>query len=197
MIANCRKFFDVPWHFGEPGAPAFEPVTPDEFSAHSHVDAVDGQEKISDYLASAVGWVENEVSRAIASRTQVLYLDYFPSGAVEWRLPPLASLTSVVYLDGSGQSVTLSPSLYRVSLTGKPARITPAYGQSWPTTYPVVDAIQITGVCGYANAEAVPACAKQAIRYMAALMFEHREPTETDLYIVQRMLDPIRWGGSV
>jgi uncharacterized phiE125 gp8 family phage protein len=178
------------------GTPSFEPVAADELSIHSHIDSPDGQELLTQYLAAARAWVENEVKSALTTRTATLYLDCFPDWEVEIRMPPLASVTSVVYLDSAGDSQTLSSSLYRSDTTSKPARITPAYGEIWPVTYDVTNAVTITATVGY-TASAVPECAKQAIRFMAGLMFEHREPTDADLYVVRRILDPIRWDGSV
>jgi len=179
------------------GAPDFEPLDPSDVV--DHIRAGDSPEVISmiaDYLTAAREWVENEIQVSLCQRTVTLYLDCFPCWEVEWRFPPLQSIASIVYLDYSGASQTLSASLYRVDATGKPGRITPTYGELWPCTYPVTKAITITGTAGYADAASVPASAKQAIRVLTKMMFDGGGVLCDDaLESVRRMLDPMRWEG--
>lgn len=196
MNATCNTFLNMQTSLVL-SAPTFEPVTPDELQTHAHIDAPDGQELISQYLLAARGWVENECKLALTTRTATLYLDYFPDWEIEVRMPPLASVTSVVYLDSAGDSTTLSSSLYRTDTTSRPARITPAYGEIWPVTYDVTNAVTVTATVGYSSTSLVPEPAKQAIRFLAAMMFEHRELTEVDFNVARRILDPIRWDGSL
>lgn len=179
------------------GTQSFEPVSVDDFQAHSHIDASDGTELLTQYLLAAQAFVENECKTALTTRTATLYMDCFPDWEVELRMPPLVSVTSIAYLDTNGDSTTLSSSLYRVDATSKPGRITPVYGGVWPVTQTTTNAVTITATVGYSSASLVPECAKQAIRLMAGLMYENREPTQADLYVVRRILDPIRWDGSV
>jgi uncharacterized phiE125 gp8 family phage protein len=178
------------------GSPTFEPVMPDELSIHAHVDAPDGQELLTQYLAAARAWVENEVKLSLTTRTATLYLDAFPYWDIEVRMPPLVSVSSIAYLDYNGSSQTLSASLYRVDATSKPGRITPVYGELWPDTIDTTNAVTVTATIGYTQGNC-PEAAKQAIRFLAAMMFEHREPAEVDLHVARRILDPIRWDGSL
>lgn len=179
------------------GDAQFEPVTASELSIHSHVDSPDGQELLSQYLMAARAWVENDCKLALSTRTATLYLDSFPLEYIEVRMPPLVSVSSITYVDYDGSTQTLSSSLYRVDAAGRPGRITPVYGNLWPNTPEVTNAVTVTATVGYASASAVPEAAKQAIRFMAGLFFEQREPMENDLMVVRRILDPIRWDGSL
>lgn len=174
-----------------------EPVDLADVLLHARVDGLEESESCAAYITSARIWVENELDTALAQRSVTLTLDEFPDDEIEFRFPPLNSITSIVYLDSSGASTTLSTSLYRVDTAGRPPRITPAYGQLWPYTYPVTSAITITASVGYSSAASVPVCAKQAIYYLAALMFKNREPSPEDLSIVRRILDPLRWTSEV
>lgn len=191
LFANTRHFLD-----GRQTAPAIEPLSPGEIVEHARANE-DEATVIADYISAARAWVENQVNLALGQRTVTLYMDEFPSWDVELRFPPLNSVTSIVYLDSSGTSTTLSTSLYRVDTTSRPPRITPAYGQFWPVTYSVSNAVTITASVGYTTTASVPQAAKQAIRYLAAMMYENREPTDEDLRIVNRILDPIRWEGAI
>jgi len=113
-----------------------------------------------------------------ATLTQVL--DAFPPNILYLRYPPATSITSIVYLDESGDSQTLAASVYRLDATSEPARVTLAYSQTWPATYAVTNAITVTYVAGYASAALIPATWKQAVLLGVGHYYEHRESV-TDL----------------
>lgn len=179
------------------GTPDFEPVLPGELAVHAHIDSADGEELLTAYLSAARSWVENELQMALASRTFTLYMDMFPAWEIELRMPPIATVTAVNYTDVNGASQVVDSSIYIVDTQNSPGRITPAFGKFWPYTRIVMNAVSVTGTCGYASAALVPEPAKQAIRYLAALMYEQREPSASDLMIAQRILDPLRWEGRL
>ena len=179
------------------GTPSFEPVLQGELSVHAHVDSTDGEELLSSYIAAARYWVENELQMALASRSFTLYMDTFPAWTIELRMPPVSAVTAVNYVDTNGNSQTWDSSKYIVDLVHSPARITPAWGLWWPYTRTIVNAVSVTGTCGYSSAANVPEPAKQAIRFMAALMYEQRDPQSSDIRIAQRILDPMRWEGRL
>lgn len=178
------------------GSPTFEPLDPRETA--DHIRAGDDSavvQLVADYLLVAREWVESEIHTSLSQRTITLYLDEFPTWEIEVRLPPLQSVSSIVYLDSGGTSTTLSSTLYRVDTTGFPGRITPAYAQIWPFTYPVTRAVTITATVGYTSADLVPNCAKQAMRILAKMMFDSGGILcEDGLTAVRRILDPLRWG---
>lgn len=90
--------------------------------------------------------------------------------------PPVASITSVQYIDDGGVLQTLDASMYQVDTDSEPARLLPAWGQIWPVTrYPQLSAVKITYVAGYASADAVPATTKQGIRLLLGHFYENRE----------------------
>lgn len=177
--------------------PTFEPLDARETADHLRAGddaAVVGL--ISDYLLAARLWVESYLQSSLGQRTITLYLDEFPCWEIDIRLPPLQSISSIVYLDTTGSSTTLSASLYRVDTTSRPGRITPAYGEIWPCTYCVTRAITITAVVGYTDASLVPSCAKQAMRILTKMMFDGGGMLcEDGLEAVRSMLGPLRWEG--
>ncbi len=99
----------------------------------------------------------------------------FPCDGVIW-LPkaPLVSVTSVSYVDPAGATQTWSSALYTVDApSGPKARvgcIVPNYGEIFPATRDVVNAVTIRFVAGYGAASAVPAlikaCLKEHMRAM-------------------------------
>ena len=107
------------------------------------------------------------------------YLDHHHVGggaALQMPLPPLQSITSITYLDANGVSQILAPSAYRVDAVSSPGRVTPAYGTSWPDTYPVSNAVVIRFIAGYGDAaENVPVKIRQWIMAMVGSMNENRE----------------------
>lgn len=197
MTDTCLNFIDVTAYLSDDTAPDFEPVSIEELMGHSYIDGDEQATLIRGYLVAARRWVENEIKTALCQRTAILYLDQFPE-VIEVRKPPLQSVTSLAYLDSSGASQTLtSTTNYRTTTASRPPRINPAYGTSWPATYPVPNAVTLTMVIGYATALAVPEEAKQAIRLLAGAFFQNREPTDIELNTVRRILDPLRWNGGV
>lgn len=116
---------------------------------------------LSTLIRSARELAEQELGRYLITQTLDAYLDEFPCGADgEIRLPPLQSVTSIVYTDDNGDEQTLDASLYRVDAVSIPARIHPAYGTTWPTTRRQSNAVRVRFVGGYGLAAAVPRCVK-------------------------------------
>lgn len=113
--------------------------------------------------------------------------------------PPLASVTSITYVDADGTTQTLAADAYQVDTSREPGRVCPAYGESWPSTRMQPEAVKVTYVAGYgASGSAVPQTAKEFIRAYAAWLFEHRgdESIEPPSYLVG-LLDPLLWGSYV
>lgn len=121
------------------------------------------------YIKSLIGTsqalAERLTRRALLTQTWRLVRDAFPCGSEPIVLPkpPLQSVTSVTYVDGDGveQSWGGSPLLYDVSAPSGPtagyARITPAYGQTYPATRAQAGAVTVTFVAGWASVDDVPA----------------------------------------
>lgn len=143
-------------------------------------------------IAAATQWVEAWLRRALIRRTYVYKVDGFP-GQAWWSDPPcwycggeillpyapLASVTSVTYLDGNGDSQTLSSSTaYEVDTGSTPGRVRLRYGQAWPQTLCHPLSVTITYVAGYGLSDAdVPEAIKAGLRLLAAHLYENREAT--------------------
>jgi uncharacterized phiE125 gp8 family phage protein len=97
--------------------------------------------------------------------------------------PPLASVTTIQYIDSGGTLQTLASSVYDVDTTSEPGRITLAYNQTWPETYGTANDITITYVAGYTDAAAFKAAmpaAYAAILLGVGHLYENRSAVTAD-----------------
>jgi hypothetical protein len=96
------------------------------------------------------------------------------AGVITLPRAPVVSVASVTYLDASGASQVLSPSAYVVA-PGAPGRLSPAFGQVWPNTYPVPAAVSVRFTAGYGpDASTAPEPFKQAILMYLTDLYENR-----------------------
>lgn len=114
-------------------------------------------------------------------------------------LPPLQTVDSIKYIDQDGVQQTLSSALYKVDTVSEPARLTPAYGQSWPATRNEASAVEIAFTCGYGLGAAVPQGIKNWILVRVGSMYEFREEVAIvgrsridPLPFMDGLLDPFR-----
>ena len=90
--------------------------------------------------------------------------------------PPLQSVASVKYIDGSGTLQTADPSTYRVVTGDEPGYIVLTTLPPYDTTRE--DAIQITFTCGYGPASAVPAGIVTAMKWIIGEAYGVRSDAE-------------------
>lgn len=163
--------------------PALEPLTLAEAKAQCRISSDQTEEDglLHSLIASAREQAETFTHRPLISQTWSLTLDSFGCSDVLWLpLPPVTTVSSIAYLDTAGVSQTWGSSNYRTDLPSGPyahkARITPAYGVSWPQTYPVTNAVTVTFVAGYGTApESVPSSILHAMKLLVAHWFHNRE----------------------
>ncbi|MBE3118845.1 MAG: phage head-tail connector protein [Candidatus Atribacteria bacterium] len=160
--------------------PSTEPVSLSEAKAHLRVDIADDDTLISSLITAARQILEVQAQRQFVTATWVMTLDKFPLLCKEIRLlrPPIASVTSIYYLNSAGTSTLLAAADYRVDSASEPGRITPAYGKTWPIAYPVTNAVTVTYSAGYGAASAVPKAITQAILLLVGHWYENREAVQ-------------------
>jgi len=157
-------------------APTAEPVTVAEVAAWANLGDVPADQVgvISDLITAARELCETRLHRQVIPATWLGYLDYIPA-VIEIRDKlPIASITSIQYVDTAGDTQTLSSSLYQADYTSptKPCRIESAYGVSWPTVRSdTLNAVTITFTAGYTT---VPTAIKQAILQLASHSYDER-----------------------
>ena len=156
--------------------PSEEPVTKAEAKDHLRVDITDDDTYIDALVKSARIWAEDFTRRSFVTQTWILKADAFPIGNVIYLpSPPLSSITSIKYIDTAGTTQTWASSKYDVDTDSEPGRIVPAFGEVWPTTRLVIDAVTITFDTGYGAASSVPEDIKHAIKFLVGHWYENRE----------------------
>jgi uncharacterized phiE125 gp8 family phage protein len=182
--------------------PEIEPVSIGDVCNHSRIDIGDDDVLIEQLIKAAREQAESITNRALITQTWKLTLNAFPGngyGPIRIPKPPLQSIDSVTYLDTNGtlQSLTDSPTSSWIVETGEPTIMVPDYDVTWPSTYDVPDAVNITFTAGYGDAaEDVPAAIRQWIMVFVAGMYEYREyaydrPMQQHTFI-DRLLDSYR-----
>lgn len=178
-------------------APAAEPVTLAEAKAHLRVDGTDDDVYITALIGAARQGAEHITERALMAQTWELALDAFEAD-IHLPRPPLASITSITYLNDGGALTTLDASAYLLDDYSEPARLLPAYGTTWPATRSQANAVLIRYVAGYASAAAVPQEIKSWMLLRIGLLYENRESAVAgvsiaELPFVDRLLDAYRF----
>jgi uncharacterized phiE125 gp8 family phage protein len=138
-------------------AVATEPVTLAEARLQCKVDSDDtSHDALFDALITAAReFAEHYTGRAIGEQTLETALDWFPAeDFIDLPMPPVASITSVLYTDTAGDEqtftgYTLSPyNARRINLTAD---------AEWPQTQECAEAVRIRYVTGTVVPKAVKA----------------------------------------
>jgi len=179
-------------------APNTEPVTTAEVKTHLRIDHALDDAYIVTLIALARQYVEDYTRRALFTQTITAKYDRFSSCFLLER-PMLQSVTSIAYIDTAGSSQTLATANYTVDIASTPARITLAYGYTWPSTRDITNAVTIVYVAGWATTAAIPPPLRHALLMMVGHWYENRESVVNSIAIpkimpfaVQSLLDPYR-----
>lgn len=177
--------------------PTQEPVTLVDMKAHLRVDGNEEDDLLRGYVVAARRLAETITKRRFITQTIRVDLDGFPDGEIVIHESPLQSVSSITYTDTSGNSQTLSSSLYQVNARTEPGRIAPAYQQIWPSTRcDDYNAVTVTAVVGYgATPDTVPQGIRLAIKLLAANFYENREPVAVGTVVneIPLALEPLLW----
>jgi uncharacterized phiE125 gp8 family phage protein len=161
-------------HYKVVTAVATEPVTSAEAKLHLRVDGTDDDTLIAVLITAAREAAEHYTGRALAPQTLEAALDCFPDSegeAIELPMPPVASITHIKYTDTAGVEQTIDTGDYALSLYGDSRRVAPTYGNYWPSTQDIPDAVRVRYVTGYTTC---PKAAKQAILLIVGHLYENR-----------------------
>lgn len=151
-------------------APTAEPVTLADVKLHLRVgsDVTAEDDLIAGLIVAARDYAETFTHRAIPQQTWDEKLPGFPcDGGPIW-LPkaPGISVTSITYIAQDGTSTVWSSALYTAVLPSGPKAskgyIVPAYGQVYPSTRDVPNAVIVRFVAGYVGTALTLASLTQA-----------------------------------
>jgi uncharacterized phiE125 gp8 family phage protein len=154
---------------------AAEPLTTAEAKLHLRVDVSDDDAIIAALITAAREFAEHYTGRALAPQTLEMGVHCFPSSwrdSIDLDMPPVASVTSVKYLDAAGVEQTVPAADYTLSSYGDARCVTLDYGLYWPITQDVPDAVRIRYVTGYTT---LPKAARAALLLVIGHLYENRE----------------------
>jgi uncharacterized phiE125 gp8 family phage protein len=145
-----RKGLKMPLTIQTTVPPAAEPLNLTEVKNHLRVEAAVTADDnlITALLTAAREYCEDFLNRALVTQTKRLTLDAFPAAVIELPAPPVVSVSSITYIDTAGSTQTWTSSLYKVDEKSEPARVTPAFGEIFPSTRREINAVAVTYLCG-------------------------------------------------
>jgi len=159
--------------------PQFEPISLQEAKEwlKIHPDVVEDDNLIRSIISAARAWAEKGTGQALISQTVQQVWDWMPKNQVfDLTVYPVASVTSVSYLDANGVYQVWPASNYTVDLFNNRVVVKPS--ASLPVTSTIGErpnVWKVTFVAGNATAMAVDANVKTAMLLQVALMYENRE----------------------
>lgn len=181
--------------------PAQEPVTAAELRSYLR-DVADADAVLTELIKAAREHVEDCTGLAMISQDRQLTLDGWPGGdgdGLGWwdgvrdgaligtaprflELPraPLISVTSVTTYDTASAPTEWGAGNYFVDTGSRPGRLALNAGAVWPIPTRTAAGIVIEYKAGHADAAAVPAQLKIAIKQIAAHWYENRELVSYD-----------------
>jgi uncharacterized phiE125 gp8 family phage protein len=166
-------------------APTAALVTLDRFKQHARITTDADDDLAEVYVAAATAYVEDYLARSLRAQTWRVWLDCWPGSLVRLPRGPVAAISSVTTYDADNVSAVCSTAVYRLENAMEPAMLVLVDGQSWPEDLRERGGIAIEYTTGTA---AVPAPISQAVLFLAAHLYEQREPMATGATIVPRFL---------
>ena len=157
-------------------APTTEIWTVSEVKDYLKVDTSADDTLISTLIQSARQAAESYLNQALITQTITEKLDRLSNPLLYLSVSPVISVSSFQYADSNNSTQTFDATNYVVDTFNKPARLSLAYGKSWPTLYGNINDVTITYTAGYSTQPSgVPYQIRQAILMMVADSYDNRE----------------------
>jgi uncharacterized phiE125 gp8 family phage protein len=141
---------------------------------HLHESLVDAANDtyIDSLVGAAVDWIESFTRQPLVTTTYTYYLDAFPSDEIILPRSPVTAVSAITYVDTNGATQTWSSGNY--SIQSQLGIIRTSYGNTFPETRSITNAVAIGFSAGYGSANAVPNGLKLAVKMLVAHWYEHR-----------------------
>ncbi len=172
-------------------------VTLSDAKLHCRVDISDDDALITAMITAAQAQAENRIGCALLTQTLEWQTDAWPC-RIDLQRPPVASITSVKYLDTSGVEQTISSGNYWLDNGPMVPVLRPAYDYDWPDVRGDPACIKIRYVAGYGTSSNVPASIAAWIKLAVGELYANRERTavgtggEITLGFADSLLDPYK-----
>ena len=131
--------------------PTAEPISLNEAKLHLRQDGAGDDVLIPSIIRAARDAAERFLRRQLVTATWQLKVDAWPAVDFELPRPPLASITSITYVDADGTTQTLAASYYDALADEEPGRVIRGYLDTWPTVRGHAEDVTVTFVAGYAT----------------------------------------------
>jgi uncharacterized phiE125 gp8 family phage protein len=167
--------------------PATEPVTLAEVRTQIGItDAADtaSDTTITRRIIEARQWVESHIRRALITQTLEIRLNCFQK-FIELPYPPVASITSVKYIDIDGTEQTVSSANYVLDDYPLVPFVREAYGTTWPSPRDEHNAVRVRYVAGYGAASAVPESIKEAVMLIVGHWMNFQPQSENGVLLAR------------
>ena len=166
-------------------APMLEPLDLEEVKKHLRFGSTTEDTLIDGWIVGARQYFEAQTGRQILTATWELWLDGFPPDEIELPYPPLQSVTSVKYIDLTGNLQTVTSTDYVVEAPVGPfagrGRIRRAFGTVWPSPQPRPAAVRIRFLAGYGDQPGdVPDLVRGALYFLVGHFHRHREEATSE-----------------
>ena len=173
-----------------------EPVTLAEMKSHLRVVTTGDNDYISELIKVARRQVETDARRKYVKSTFALRLGEFPTcDEIMLENPTVASISSITYTNSTGGTSTLSTSTYELDKHEAPGHARLKYGQSWPATRVIQNAVTVNFISGSTSASDTPVEAKHAIKLLVADMYCDRGSDGTaSNRAYNDLIGMFRWG---
>ncbi len=158
-----------------------EPISLVEAKRHLREDGSDQDDLITMLIAAVRGQIDGAngwLNRALITQTWDLYLDQFPCGSGEIKLPlaPLQSVTAVNYYDADGIEQTVDAGDYTVDTVSSSGWVVPNADAPWPTPQVGINKVRVRYVAGYGAAGSdVPATIRAWMLLVIGSLYQQRE----------------------
>lgn len=152
--------------------PVLKPVTLAQAKKHCEVPIDDTvhDDQLEMLIDAATSQFENDCDICLLTQTQRVYMEYWCNDEIYLPKRPVQSVTTIKYYDDSNIQQTLSTSIYSLNAPERAVQL--SFDQVWPSVATDKwDAIEITYVCGYTSASAVPASARHAVLLLVGYYF--------------------------
>jgi uncharacterized phiE125 gp8 family phage protein len=180
-------------------APTDELLTVEEAKRHLRILSPDLDDEVSSLIRAARDYCERFTQRTFrAAVTRTLKLECWWGTELLLPWPPFLAVSSITYYDADNASQTLSSANYATELsTDGAGRLSWVWNATIPTHYDRPDAITITYTAGYADVNALPPVALQAMKTKLTELYGTGTESEVGaaMKCTDRLLGLVDWSG--
>lgn len=181
----ANRVAKIPYSLQVETAASDYPITVAELKTELLISTDSLDTWLGQLIGEASEHLEAATGRALLDATYIEYFDDWPlsvSQAVTLHRAPVDSVTSIKYLDTSGNEQTLADTNYDVDVYAAPCRIALAEGGTLPALQAdTINRVYIEYVAGYGTQSDVPEVCKEFVRTYCRPRYEARSATREEV----------------